>query len=93
MFACVKCLQHLIAYTGKTLKMNDAMSQILQDNDVDKSKILYRDEVWLSRKTLNELHFEYINFERTSLVLYKSKIDCDYWNFVERKTRIMSEKL
>ena len=72
----------LIAYNGKTLTMNDAISQIWPDVDLDKSKVLYRDVVWRLRKTLSELHFECIDFKRACLVLNKTNIVCDYWNYI-----------
>lgn len=70
----------LIAYNGKTLTMNDAISQIWPDTDIDKSKVLYRDAVWRLRKTLKELHFECVDFKRACLALNRSNIDCDYWD-------------
>lgn len=75
----------LIAYNGKTLTMNDAISQIWPDADVDKSKILYRDAVWRLRKTLGELHFECVEFKRARLVLNKANINCDFWDYVAKR--------
>lgn len=72
----------LIAYNGKILTMNDAISQIWPDVDLDKSKVLYRDAVWRLRKTFSELHFECIDFKRACLVLNKTNIVCDYWNYI-----------
>lgn len=72
----------LIAYSGKTLTMTDAISQLWPDSDTDKSKILYRDAVWRLRKTLSELHFECVYFRRACLVLDSSNIVCDYWDYI-----------
>lgn len=77
----------LIAYRGKTLTMNDAISQIWPDTDVDKSKILYRDAVWRLRKTLSELHFDCVDFRRACLVLNKSNLICDSWDYAEGKNK------
>ena len=76
----------LIAYNGKALTMNDAISQIWPDTGVDKSKILYRDAVWRLRKTLSELHFECVNFKRACMVLNKDNIVCDMWDYVSGKS-------
>lgn len=75
----------LIAYNGKTLTMNDAISQIWPDVAVDKSKILYRDAVWRLRKTLDEHHFDCVEFKRARLVLNKSNICCDFWDYLSKR--------
>ncbi len=75
----------LIAYNGKALTMNDALSQIWPDTDLSKSKILYRDAVWRLRKTLENLHFDCIEFKRACLVLSTTNIDCDYWDYLAGK--------
>lgn len=75
----------LIAYNGKMLTMSDAISQLWPDVDTDKSKILYRDAVWRLRKTLGDLHFECVDFKRACLVLDKSNIVCDYWDYIARR--------
>lgn len=72
----------LLAYNGKTLTMNDAISQLWPDYDVDKSKILYRDAVWRLRKTLEEIGVDCVEWLRAALSLNKSLISCDYWDYL-----------
>ena len=73
----------LLAYNGKILEMNDAISQLWPDKDIDKSKKLYRDAVWRLRKILEEIQFNCITFKRGELVLDKTNIICDYWEYLE----------
>lgn len=75
----------LLAYNGKILQMNDAISQLWPDKDIEKSKKLYRDAVWRLRKTLEEYNFNCILFQRGSLILNKRNINCDYWNYLNGK--------
>lgn len=77
----------IVAYNGKTLTMNDAISQIWPDTDVEKSKKLYRDAVWRLRKTLSELNFDCVDFRRACLILNKSNICCDFWDYIARKNK------
>lgn len=72
----------LLTYNGKTLTMTDAISQLWSDLDTDKSKALYRDAVWRLRKTLNDINFRCIEFQRAQLFLDKTNIVCDYWNYL-----------
>ena len=80
----------IVAYNGKTLTMNDAISQIWPDTDVEKSKKLYRDAVWRLRKTLSELNFDCVDFRRACLILNKSNICCDFWDYIARKNKYYS---
>lgn len=73
----------LIAYNGRSLTMNDAISQLWPDADLEKSKILYRDAVWRLRKTLNDIGVPCIDFGRALLSLKKELISCDYWDFLK----------
>lgn len=76
----------LIAYNGKTLTMTDAISQLWPDTPVEKSKILYRDAVWRLRKTLVNIGAaDCVEFQRAQLVLDKSHVKCDYWDFLSSK--------
>ena len=72
----------LLAYNGKTLTMNDAISQLWPDSDVEKSKILYRDAVWRLRKTLDHIGINCVEWGRAMLSLDKTNIFCDYWNYL-----------
>lgn len=73
----------LLVYNGKSLTMNDAISQLWPETDINKSKILYRDAVWRLRKTLKEINFNCVDFQRATLFLKKNHIICDYWSFLE----------
>lgn len=72
----------LLTYNGKSLSMNDAISQLWPDKDIDKAKILYRDAVWRLRKTLSEYNINNVSFERAKLLLDKNNISCDYWDYL-----------
>lgn len=73
----------LITYYGKSLSMNDAISQLWPDHDLEKAKKLYRDAVWRLRKTLRDAGFNCVAFGRANLTLIKDDINCDMWDFVE----------
>lgn len=74
----------LVAYNGKTLTMADAISQLWPDTPIEKSKILYRDAVWRLRKTLTNIGLdECIRFSRAQLILDKTCIQCDYWDYLD----------
>ncbi len=73
----------LLTYNGKSLSMTDAISQLWPDMETDKSKPLYRDAVWRLRKTLKEINFNCVEFERAKLTLNKLNISCDYWEYLE----------
>ena len=75
----------LLVYNGKILQMNDAISQLWPDKDIEKSKKLYRDAVWRLRKTLEEYNFSCITFHRGALILDKKNIKCDYWDYLQSK--------
>ena len=62
--------------------MSDAISQLWPDRDIDKAKILYRDAVWRLRKTLDEYNIHNVSFQRGLLMLDKSNISCDYWDYL-----------
>lgn len=70
----------LIAYNGKSLTMNDAISQLWPDLETDKSKVLYRDAVWRLRKALDFVGCNCVEFRRACLFLNKEYISCDYWD-------------
>ena len=72
----------LLTYNGRSLSMSDAISQLWPDRDIDKAKILYRDAVWRLRKTLDEYNIHNVSFQRGLLMLDKSNISCDYWDYL-----------
>jgi two-component SAPR family response regulator len=75
----------LLTYNGNGLTMNDAISQLWGDHDVERAKKLYRDAVWRLRKTLEDINFNCVNFGRAQLSVTKDNISCDYWDYL--KTR------
>lgn len=83
----------LLTYHGKTLTMSDAISQLWPDLPTDKSKPLYRDAVWRLRKTLKEIGFCCVEFERARMILDKQNISCDYWDYLEGRYAPESEFL
>lgn len=81
----------LIALNGKSLTMNQAITFLWPDKDLEKAKILYRDAVWRLRSTLEEIQFPCIDFQRALLVLDKTNIKCDYYDFLEGRKKIAPE--
>ena len=81
----------LLALNGKSLTMNQAITSLWPDKDLEKAKILYRDAVWRLRSTLEEINFECVDFQRALLVLDKSNIKCDYYDFLEGKKKISED--
>ena len=73
----------LLAYNGKTLEMSDAISQLWPDAPLENAKRLYRDAVWRLRKTLAEYNVSCVDFSRAQLSLNKSKVVCDYWDYLK----------
>lgn len=73
----------LIAYNGRSLTMNDAISQLWPDSETEKSKILYRDAVWRLRRTLKEIGIACIEWGRAVMMLDKANICCDYWHYLQ----------
>lgn len=75
----------LAVYNGNTLTMDDAISQIWPDTNLDNAKKLYRDAVWRLRKALNDINFNCVEFQRAALKLIKNNIECDYWTYLKTK--------
>lgn len=72
----------LLAYNGKTLTMQDAISQLWPNGEEKKCKILYRDAVWRLRKTLKDIGIPCVIWKRAALSVDKSYVNCDYWDYV-----------
>lgn len=81
----------LLALNGKSLTMNQAITYLWPDKDLDKAKILYRDAVWRLRSTLEEIEFPCVDFQRALLVLDKSNIKSDYYDFLEGKKKVTED--
>ena len=75
----------LIALNGNSLSMNQAISSLWPDKDLERAKKLYRDAVWRLRATLSDIHFECVNFARALLTLDRANIECDYYDFLSGK--------
>ena len=81
----------LLTLNGKSLTMDQAISYLWPDKDLDKAKILYRDAVWRLRSTLEEIQFPCVDFKRAMLVLNKANIKCDYYDFLDGKKKIKED--
>lgn len=75
----------LLANNGKSVTMEQAITALWPDKDVDKAKILYRDAVWRLRSTLTEINCPCVGFARALLTLDKTNIQCDYYDFLSGK--------
>lgn len=73
----------LLVYNGKNLTMTDAISHLWSETPLDKAKRLYRDAVWKLRRTLNEVFFPCVTFQRGALMLNTENITCDYWQYLQ----------
>ncbi len=73
----------LITYNGKSLTMNDAISLLWGNYDIEKAKILYRNAVFRLRRTLQDISLNCVDFKRAMLTLDKTHIQCDYWDFLK----------
>ena len=82
----------LIVYEGKSLTMDQAITALWPDKDIDKAKILYRDAVWRLRSTLEEVGVPCVTFGRALLTLNKDYITCDYYDVVSGKKRPSEEE-
>lgn len=81
----------LIVYNGKSLTMDQAITALWPDRDLDKAKILYRDAVWKLRATLEEIGVPCVIFERALLTLRKEMVRCDYYELLEGKRKMGEE--
>ena len=81
----------LLALNGKSLTMSQAITCLWPDKDIEKAKVLYRDAVWRLRSTLEEIEFPCVDFQRALLVLDKTNIKCDYYDFLNSKKKIANE--
>ncbi len=75
----------LLAFKGKSLSMDTAITYLWPDKDLEHSKILYRDAVWRLRQCLNEIEFPCVNFTRAQMTLNTKNIECDYYDYLEYK--------
>ena len=75
----------LIACNGKSLSMNQAITSLWPDKDLERAKKLYRDAVWRLRATLNSIRFPCVGFGRALMTLDKTNISCDYFDFLGGK--------
>ena len=73
----------LITYNGKSLTMNDTISLLWGDSEIEKAKILYRNAIFRLRKTLSDIGVNCVGFKRAMLTLDKTHIQCDYWDFLK----------
>lgn len=76
---------YLIVNDGKSVTMNQAITALWPDREIDKAKILYRDAVWRLRSTLSDIGFPCVEFGRAVLTLNKADIQCDYYDLLAGK--------
>ncbi len=77
----------LVVHRGKSLTMEQVITFLWPDKQIDKAKILYRDAVWRLRQTLQEIDFNCVNFSRASLSLNTKNIKCDYYDLLDKKSK------
>jgi len=79
----------LIAYNGSTLTMNDAISHLWPNKNLNLAKQLYRDAVWRLRKTLSEVYASgIVVFQRAQMAIKKDpRIICDYFLAIDSKEK------
>lgn len=79
----------LVAYNGSTLTMNDAISHLWPNKELNLGKQLYRDAVWRLRKTLSEVYASgIVAFQRAQIAIKKDpRIICDYWASIDTKEK------
>lgn len=83
---------YIIANNGKSVTMEDAITALWPDKEIEKAKISYRDAVWRLRQTLKEINFECVSFNRALLVLNKDNIECSYFDYLEGKKKYHNEE-
>lgn len=73
----------LVAYRGSELTMDDAISHLWPEKNIDLAKRLYRDAVWRLRKLLGENGLLYlVSFARAKLALHPEFAHADYWDYL-----------
>lgn len=75
----------LVIMRGKSVTMEQAITSLWPDKDLDKAKILYRDAVWRLRSTLEEAHCPAVRFSRALLSLDRELVSCDYYDLCDGK--------
>ena len=75
----------LLTLNGKSLTMEHAITCLWPDKNTEQSKVLYRDAVWRLRQTLSSIKFECVEFQRGLLILDKSNIESDYYDYLDGK--------
>lgn len=75
----------LVVNRGKSITMEQVITYLWPDKQIDKAKILYRDAVWRLRNTLQENSIDCVEFSRASLALKNKNIRCDYYDLLDGK--------
>ena len=84
---------YLLINRGKSISMEEAITALWPDKEIEKSKILYRDAIWRLRQTLKEIDFNCVTFLRAMLLLDVTNIRCDYYDYFDKKKIYHDEKL
>lgn len=76
----------LVDRRGGEVTMDEAVTKLWIDKDVDLSKRLYRDAVCRLRMKLKQYGIEnIINFNRARMSLNVDDVECDSWNYLDKK--------
>lgn len=76
----------LVDRRGGEVTMDEAITKLWIDKDVDLSKRLYRDAVCRLRMKLKQYGIEnIINFNRARMSLNVDDVECDSWNYLDKK--------
>lgn len=76
----------LVDHRGGEVTLEEAITKLWIDKDVDLAKRLYRDAISRLRMKLKEYGIEYIvNFNRARTSLNVEFVSCDYYDFLDKK--------
>ncbi len=76
----------MVDHRGGEVTMDEAITKLWIDKNVDLSKRLYRDAVCRLRMKLKEYGIEdLVNFNRARLSLNVDGVHCDFWDYQDRK--------
>lgn len=79
----------LVDHQGGEVTMDEAITKLWIDKDVALAKRLYRDAVCRLRMKLKQYGIENIvNFNRARLSLNIKDIECDSWNYLDKKENL-----
>ena len=83
---------YILVNNGQSVTMENAITALWPDKEIEKAKISYRDAVWRLRQTLKDISFNCVTFLRALLLLNKENIICDYYDYLEGKKKYNDEE-